>query len=109
MLIRVDGGNEPCAEAVHKAGFKLLARSARYSIPGNDSIEQHLRGDVFYPVLSSLSGPQKHAAGLGLMPLTAASPCSMHSIVTRFMSGRAGEKIWCWSPHRRRSVRDVHH
>jgi len=94
VLIRVDGagGNEPCAEAVHKAGFKLLARSARYSLLGNESIEQHLRGNVFYPVTSSLSGPQKHAADLGLMPLTAASTYSMRSIVTRFTSGRAGEK-----------------
>lgn len=94
VLIRIDGagGNKPCAEAVHRAGFKLLARSARYSLLANDSIEQHLRGDVFYPVASSLSGPQKHAADLGLLPLTAASTCSMRSIVTRFTSGRAGEK-----------------
>ena len=94
VLIRIDGagGNEPCAEAVHNAGFKLLARNARYGVLDNDSIEQHLRGDVFYPVPSSLSGPQKHAADLGLLPLTAASTCSMRTIVTRFTSGRAGEK-----------------
>ena len=46
----------------NEASFKLLARSARYGILDNDNVEQHLRGDVFYPVPSSLSGPQKHAA-----------------------------------------------
>jgi hypothetical protein len=94
VLIRIDGagGNEPCAEAVRKAGFKLLARSAHYALLSNQAVEEYLRGDVFFEVPSSLSGPVKHAADLGLMPLTASGACSMRNIVTRFTSGTPGVK-----------------
>jgi hypothetical protein len=94
VLIRIDGagGNEPCAEAVHKAGFKLLARSAHYTQLGKQDVEEYLRGDVFFEVPSSLSGPVKHAADLGQRPLTASESCSMRTIVTRFTSGTPGKK-----------------
>ena len=94
VLIRIDGagGNEPCAEAVHKAGFKLLARCARYSILKDEAVQQYLQGDVFYEVPSSRAGPTKHAADLGPMPLTQTTSSLMRMIVTRFTSGTAGEK-----------------
>jgi hypothetical protein len=94
VLIRIDGagGNEPCAEEVHKAGFKLLARNARYSILKDEAVHQYLQGDVFYEVPSSRAGPTKHAADLGLIPLTLGGSTSMRTIVTRFTSGVTGEK-----------------
>ena len=97
MLIRIDGagGNAHCAEAVHNAGFKLLARSARYSILNGDAVHQYLQGDVFYEVPSSRAGPTKHAADLGPMPLTRGATTLMRTIVTRFPSGHRRRKVWC--------------
>lgn len=94
VLIRIDGagGNEPCAEAVHAAGFKLLARCARYAVLKDQAVNRYLQGDVFYEVPSSRAGPTKHAADLGPMPLTQATATTMRTIITRFTSGTAGEK-----------------
>ena len=94
VLIRIDGagGNEPCAEAVHAAGFKLLARCARYGVLRDEAVNRYLQGDVFYEVPSSRAGPTKHAADLGQMPLTHTTATTMRTIVTRFTSGTAGEK-----------------
>jgi hypothetical protein len=94
VLIRLDGagGNEPCAEAVHQAGFKLLARSAQYRVLEAESVQAYLRGTVFHEVPSSLSGPTKHAADLGPLALTSFGARAMRTIVSRFTSGAAGKK-----------------
>ena len=94
VLIRIDGagGNEPCAEAVHTAGFKLLARSAQYRVLEAESVLAYLRGAVFHEVPSSLSGPTKHAADLGPLALTSFGARTMRTIVSRFTSGEAGTK-----------------
>lgn len=95
VVLRIDGagGNEPCANAVRGAGFHLLARTARYEVLQQESVREYLRGEVFYPVPSSMSGPARHAAELGAVPsLSYADGAPMRTVVTRFPSGQEGEK-----------------
>jgi len=97
ILLRIDGagGNTRCLGALAAAGIHFVVRWPYYEPLERPSVRAHLRGEVWSPVVSSASGPQRHAAELGKGRwLVGASqlPAPTRLVASRFTSAEEGKK-----------------
>jgi hypothetical protein len=97
VLLRIDGagGNTRCVGALAAAGTHFVVRWAYCESLDRSAVRAHLRGEVWSPVVSSRSGPQRHAAELGegrWLEGTNQLPAATRLVVSRFPSAEEGKK-----------------